>query len=529
MTKSVRAYLHVYGRPALSALGFTSAGRDILGDDHIELTSVGVDIGSSTSHLVFSHLELERDGQRYVMTKRAVLRESDILLTPYASPTEIDGARLEAFIEGEYGAAGISRDQVDSGAVILTGTALLRENSRMIGDLFAEEAGKFVAVSAGDRLEASLAAHGSGAVAASVQMGAILNVDIGGGTTKFTLCRDGRVESVAAIETGARLVALDDDGVVVRLEDAARRMAIRLDMELAVGKPLPEADRRRFAAYQADRIFELVTSRPLPGQAAEPAAGTSRTAAGVPSEYGTLSAETSDLLRTDPVRIDGKLDGIVFSGGVSEFIYGRQAQSFGDLGQPLAEEIRRRAEALGVRLLEPVAGIRATVIGASQYTVQVSGNTIFVSPEDAVPVRNVPVVRPRLPLGGSDIDAAEITSLLQAAVARLDLHPPDRSVALAIEWEGSATYARLDALSRGILAAQAAQMAAGQPLVLVCDSDVGGLLGLHIREELGLTNGIVSIDGIELKDFDYIDVGNLIPASGAAPVVIKSLVFPTAH
>jgi ethanolamine utilization protein EutA len=485
-------------------LGFTSAGRDILGDDHIELTSVGVDIGSSTSHLVFSHLELERDGQRYVMTKRAVIRESDILLTPYASPTEIDGQELEAFVEGEYRAAGIDREHVDSGAVILTGTALLRENSRMIADLFAAEAGKFVAVSAGDRLEASLAAHGSGAVAASAQMGAILNVDVGGGTTKFTLCRDGRVESVAAIETGARLVALDEDGIVVRLEDAARRMAIRLGMELTVGRPLPEADRRRFAAYQADRVFELVAGK-------------------------ALSLETSELMRTEPVRIDGRLDGIVFSGGVSEFIYGRQPRTFGDLGQPLAEEIRRRAEALGVRLLEPVAGIRATVIGASQYTVQVSGNTIFVSPEDAVPVRNVPVVRPLLPLDGVDIDADEIAGLLRAAVARLDLHPPDRSVALAIEWAGSATFGRLDALSRGIVAAQEAQLAAGQPLVLVCDSDVGGLLGLHIREELGLTNGIVSIDGIELKDFDYIDVGSLIPASGAAPVVIKSLVFPTAH
>src|SRR5579883_2279500 len=182
------------------SLGFTSAGRDILGDDHIELTSVGVDIGSSTSHLVFSHLELERDDQRYVMTKRAVLRESDILLTPYLSPTEIDGGRLESFVEAEYQAAGIKREEVDSGAVILTGTALMRENSRMIADLFAAEAGKFVAVSAGDRLEASLAAHGSGAAAASAgQEQPVLNVDIGGGTTKFALCQDGAVLDVAAI------------------------------------------------------------------------------------------------------------------------------------------------------------------------------------------------------------------------------------------------------------------------------------------------------------------------------------------
>jgi ethanolamine utilization protein EutA len=309
---------------------------------------------------------------------------------------------------------------------------------------------------------------------------------------------------VAAIEVGARLVAFDEGGQIVRLEDAARRMGARLGIELGLGLKLTDDERRRFAAYQADRVFELVR-----GQAP--------------------SAEASELLRTDPVRVDGPLEAIVFSGGVSEFIYGHQPRSFGDLGQVLAEELRKRAEALGVELLEPVAGIRATVIGASQHTVQVSGNTIFLSSEDVVPVLNVPVVRPRLPLSGGDIDAAEVAEVLRTAVARLDLQPPDRSVALAINWEGSATYGRLDALSRGIVEGEAAQLAAGQPLVLVCDSDVGGLLGLHIHEELGLSCGIVSIDGVELKEFDFIDVGNLIPASGATPVVIKSLVFPSHH
>ncbi len=454
---------------------------------------------------MFSHLELERDGQRYVMTKRAVLRESDILLTPYSSPTEIDGGKLEEFIDREYTTAGISREDVDTGALILTGTALLRDNSRMIAELFASETGRFVAVSAGDRLEASLAAHGSGAVAASTrQSGRILNVDVGGGTTKLTLCHGGRVDSVAAIEVGARLVAFDESGAIVRLEDAARRMARRLGLELALGLQLSDEDRRRLVSYEADRVFELVHGK-------------------------GLSEEASELMRTDPVRVDGPIETIIFSGGVSEFIYGHQPGSFGDLGQILGEELRKRAEAMGVALIEPVAGIRATVIGASQHTVQVSGNTIFLSSEDVVPVRNVPVVRPRLPISGSDIDAAEVAGVLRTAIARLDLQPADRSVALAISWEGSATYGRLDALSRGIVEGEAAQLAAGQPLVLVCDSDVGGLLGLHMHEELGLTCGIVSIDGIELKEFDYIDVGNLIPSSGATPVVIKSLVFPTHH
>jgi ethanolamine utilization protein EutA (predicted chaperonin) len=211
---------------------------------------------------------------------------------------------------------------------------------------------------------------------------------------------------------------------------------------------------------------------------------------------------------------------------VSEFIYGHEPKSFGDMGPLLAAEVRQRAQALGVPMLEPVAGIRATVIGASQHTVQVSGNTIFLSSDDIVPLRNIPVARPSLSLSEDEIQPSGVATAVRAAVQRMDLHPPDRSVALAIEWQGSATWSRLDAIAHGIVEAQDAQIAAGHPLLLVCDSDVGGLLGLHLREELGFTGGLVSIDGIELREFDYIDVGNLIPATGATPVVIKSLIFP---
>jgi ethanolamine utilization protein EutA len=232
------------------------------------------------------------------------------------------------------------------------------------------------------------------------------------------------------------------------------------------------------------------------------------------------------MLRTANLSMSGSLAGLMFSGGVSEFIYGHEPKSFGDMGQLLAAEVRQRAQALAVPLLEPVAGIRATVIGASQHTVQVSGNTIYLSSADVVPLRNVPVARPSFPLTGDDVESHAVTTAVLAALDRMDLHPPDRSVALAIEWQGSATWARLDAIAHGIVDAQAAQIAAGHPLLLVCDSDVGGLLGLHLREELGFTGGLVSIDGIELREFDFIDVGNLIPATGATPVVIKSLIFP---
>src|SRR5262245_49347869 len=160
-------------------------------EDRLLLTSVGVDIGSSTSHLLFSRLELERQDGRYVTVSREVLYQSDILLTPYTGGTTIDGTALGEFINRQYAMAGLERAQVDTGALILTGVALLRDNARSIAELFADEAGRFVAVSAGDNLEATMAAHGSGAVALSEARGAVMNVDIGGGTTKVVICRNG--------------------------------------------------------------------------------------------------------------------------------------------------------------------------------------------------------------------------------------------------------------------------------------------------------------------------------------------------
>lgn len=484
------------------ALRFSADDRDFVGEDRIELTSVGVDIGSSTSHLVFSRLVLERQGQRYATVERSVLHESPILLTPYANPTTIDGQTLERFIAQAYEAAGFLREEIDSGAVILTGTALLKENSRMVADIFAEEAGRFVAVSAGDRLEASLAAFGSGAVAASTRLGGVvLNVDIGGGTTKLALCQDGVVCEVAAIDIGARLFAVDDQGIATRVEETGRDIARRLGVEVEVGSRLDEGVLRRLTGYMADRLIEIIGR-------------------------GPLDSETAALFRTPPLEFAGELAGVLFSGGVSEFVYQREGDTFGDLGPMLAEDIRSRLPGLGLQLLEPAAGIRATVIGASQYTVQISGNTIFISSPEAVPVRNLPVARPILPLERQDLSAADIERAVRAAIDRLDLHPSDRCVALALEWQGSATYGRLSAISQGVIAAEQAQLAAGQPIVLVCDSDVGGLIGLHIREESGISNGIISIDGVELREFDFIDIGALLPATGAAPVVIKSLVFP---
>src|SRR5829696_3852675 len=237
---------------------FSNVGRSLEEEDEIRLTSVGVDIGSSTSHIVFSRLVLERLDNRYIVCEREVFHESDVLLTPYADDMTIDAGGLGDFIAEQYRRAGLDHDAIDTGALILTGVAVRRRNARAIGELFAEQAGKFVAVSAGDGLEATMAAHGSGAVAHSAKMGGVvLNIDIGGGTSKFAVCNNGKVQEVSAIDVGARLLAFDGDGAVVRIEDAARKHAGWAGFPVAMGDKIPEENLRRMVSGMMDKLFAV--------------------------------------------------------------------------------------------------------------------------------------------------------------------------------------------------------------------------------------------------------------------------------
>jgi ethanolamine utilization protein EutA (predicted chaperonin) len=480
---------------------FTAPEREMGAEDRIELTSVGVDIGSSTSHLLFSQIVLERVDNRYQTVERRVLHESDILFTPYVDETTIDGNKLGYFIARQYELARLHRTDVDTGALILTGVALLRENARAIGDLFSQEAGKFVAVSAGDNLESTMAAHGSGAAERSREIdGVVINVDIGGGTTKLVVCRQGRAEELAAIDVGARLVAYDEDGTVVRLEPAGRQIGEAVGLDLRVGGKIDADGMRAMARYMADELFKAIP--------------------------GPNGAAGTHLTRTPNLSYRGPVNELTFSGGVSEFVYERQKTPFNDLGQVLADEIRSRLAQAGFTLFEPPAGIRATVIGASQYTIQVSGSTIFLAPLDVVPLRNMPVVAPVMSLEADTLNPDAIERAVVDALTRFDLLETEAPVALAFEWRGSATWQRLDDFCSGVSRGLRRITDRGNPLVLVNDGDIGGLLGIHLQEEMGLDLKVVSIDGVELREFDFIDIGALLPASGAVPVVIKSLVFP---
>jgi ethanolamine utilization protein EutA len=479
--------------------------------DNIELTTVGIDIGSSTSHLMFSRLHLQRLGKylssRYVVVQRDTLHRSPILLTPYRPETGlIDVRALEGFIDSAYADADLTPQDIDSGAVILTGAALERANARAVADLFADHAGKFVCASAGHNLEAILAANGSGAVERSRHPHqTVLNVDVGGGTSKLALVKGGQVLETAATNVGGRLVAFDSDGVVTRIEPAARLLADDLGITLHLGEPLGTGDRRRLADALADCLFVAVRRESVSGLAQK-------------------------LMLTPPLGNDGPIDHVTFSGGVSEYLYGRETGDYGDLAPDLAEAIRSRIDQhrLPAPLQASAERIRATVIGASQFTVQVSGNTIAVTRPGVLPLHNLPVLHPHLP-DRDQVQPDALTTAVAASFRRFDLQEGEQPVAIAIKWSGEPRYSALRALSAGIVAALPRTIAAGLPLVLVFANDYGKLIGGIIREEFAANSDIISIDGIELQEFDYIDIGELIFPSLVVPVVVKSLVFPAVH
>ena len=428
--------------------------------DNVELTTVGIDIGSSTSHLMFSKVHLQRRAQHlsseFTVVSREVLWRSPILFTPFLPDFTIDAQALGRFVDSAYRDAGVATDSVDSGAVILTGEAIKRRNAEAIAALFASQAGRFVCASAGHHMECLLAAHGSGAVGLSRHTHrTVLNVDIGGGTTKFALIEDGVVRSTCAIAVGARVS----------------------------GEP--------------EQLAEAVLA--------------------------TIRGEAPHgLLLTAPLEYNSRPHAVTFSGGVAEYLFGRETRGFGDIAQPLAACIRKAFARgrLDAPMMDPGQGIRATVIGASQFTVQLSGKTIHLSERAGLPVRNVPVLFPAL---GLEYRAQEVAQAITDTLAASDL-PGEQAVALGIRWRGEPHYQRLRELAAGIAMAAGG---ASLPLILMVDRDVGRLLGHILEHELGVGRAVIAIDGIELRQFDYVDIGEPVQPANVVPVIIKSLLFPS--
>ena len=392
---------------------------------------------------------------------------------------------------------------MDTGAVILTGEALRRENAKAIADVLAEVGGEFVCTAAGHHMESMLAAYGSGAAKASHDRGAsLLNIDIGGGTTKLALVEAGNILQTAAIHLGGRLAVIDAEGCLTRLDPAGGRLAALAGCAWGLGKKVREHDIERVAAWMADAIVSVLTHDPPPPQIQE-------------------------LWLTEPLRVTGGIQGVMFSGGVGEYVYGREERDFGDLGRRFGRAIRQRLVAgrFPFPLLAAGECIRATAIGASEYSVQLSGNTVYISsPGALLPRRNLQVIQPPVTLDDA-IDPEAVATAIRHHSRAFDLVEGDADVALAFRWKGAPSHRRLAAFARGIVEALPRTLAAGKPLFVVLDADIAQTLGALLKDELGVASEVLVLDGISLWDFDYIDLGRVRMPSFTVPVTIKSLVF----
>jgi len=482
----------------------SAIARTIWDQENVEFRTVGIDIGSSTSHLLFAKVALQRQSQglssRFVVIGREIVWRSPILLTPFLPDGSIDARELGEFIRRCYRDAGFKQSEIDSGAVILTGEAIKRKNARAIDELFAEEAGKFVCATAGHKLESRLAAHGSGAVALAKSRNAcVLHVDVGGGTTKLALIDRGAIVGLCAFAVGGRIIATDADGAWTRIDQSARLVADDLRLEASPPTLADESVRRRIAQRLAIVAADVIT-------------GTA------------LDRLGQSLLLTAPLPRPAAPSALTFSGGVAEYMFGHEAGEFGDIAKllaaALAGELSRRS---GLALIDPGQRIRATVIGASQFTVQVSGKTIYLPDPYVLPVHNVPVVRVGLD-GAGDIDAERLAKAVRAGLEEIDLDRHGR-IAIAFDWHGDPEHSRLKAAGEGILRALSPLAEQIKLLLLMIDGDIGKTFGRLLHRELNWPGKIVSIDGIELQELDYVDVGALIAPPGVVPVVIKSLLF----
>ncbi len=481
-----------------------AVAQTIWAQENVAFKTVGIDIGSSTSHLLFAKVALQRQSQglssRFVVIGREIVWRSPILLTPFLPDGTIDAHALGDFIARCYAEAGFAQSDVDSGAVILTGEAIKRKNARAIDELFAGQAGKFVCATAGHKLESRLAAHGSGAVALSkTRQAYILHADIGGGTTKLALIDRGIIVGLAAFAVGGRLLATDAHGAWTRIDDSARLVAKNLGIEPTPRAFADAAVRQKIVQRLAAIAADYLCATPL-------------------DKLGAA------LALTEPLPRGHAPSAISCSGGVAEYMFGHEDKEYGDIAKALAAalaaELSRRS---APPLIDPGQRIRATVIGASQFTVQVSGKTIYLPDPYVLPVYNVPVLRVELPSADA-IDPARLTAAIRGRLDEFDLDRNPR-LAVAFSWRGDPEHGRLKAAGKGIVHALEPLADRIKLLLLMIDGDVGKTLGRLLHRELAWPGKLVSIDGIELQDLDYVDLGELIAPPGVVPVVIKSLLF----
>jgi ethanolamine utilization protein EutA len=447
---------------------------------------VGLDVGTTSTQLIVSQLQIENRASGFAVpemeiTDRQILYRSPVHFTPLAGENRVDGEAIKALVLSEYEKAGIRREDVDTGAVIITGETSRKENARTVMNALSELSGEFVVATAGPDLESVLAARGSGAVEHSAKTGKrVLHMDIGGGTSNLALIEDGRITQTGCFNVGGRLIKRNPDGVITYVSPV-----------LAGLTPLKVGDSP--TSEQIGKVTELLV------QALEMAGGKRP-----PTElFSRLMTGEATAPWIPP-------DGDVlfsFSGGVADCIDTNHPDlAFGDIGPALGQAIAHS------RLTPYILGaetIRATVIGAGCHSAKLSGSTVFYK-DTSLPLQNLPVAA----FTESEQDRPDLSDLIASRISAKDTG----LVVLALPGYRSPSYGQITALAEKIH-----KGIRGKPVLVCLEWDMAKALGHSLCLRLPPGTPCLCIDRVRLSEDSFLDIGQ--PVGPALPVVVKTLIL----
>ncbi|MHA1673042.1 MAG: ethanolamine ammonia-lyase reactivating factor EutA [Promethearchaeota archaeon] len=486
----------------------------------LKVLSVGIDVGSSTSHLIFSRLTLKREysflntTNRFKVVDREIVYEGEIIFTPLLDKSTIDTEKLIEFFKKEYKKANITHEMVDSGAVIVTGETAKKDNAAEIVKRLSSEAGKFVSASAGPNFESMLGIMGSGMVKESKRLHqTIMNVDIGGGTSNIAIASNGNVISTSCINVGGRLLGIDKNFKIWRIDEPTEWVMQDLGLNYKLGDIISEEDVLRIAKAFANSLLEVMQE-----QARSP--------------ISKLLMMTKDIDLSIPVQRYS------FSGGVAEMIYYADTKlekdnstvnlnPYNDIGQYLASEIRILIEKFNLPLIEPANKIRATVIGAGAFSLTVSGSTCYWDETLKLPLDNIPIVPIELDYNKFYFDGYQeyVKQKIDRALRNFNLVEGEDIYALY--FKDHINRPAIVPLSESIEHSFPNSTKKDKPIIIILGKDGGRMMGLTIKRETSIKKNLLCLDELELETGDWVDIGEPLNTGvkRAFPITKKSLVF----
>ena len=477
--------------------------------DKTAILSVGIDVGTSTTQVVFSKLQMDNAGgyfsvPRVAIVDKEVVYKSEVYMTPLKTDVLIDTDALRDIVAAEFRKAGYRPEDTDSGAVIITGESARKENSDAVLKSLSDFAGDFVVSAAGPDMESLIAGKCSGAWQYSMDHHCrVANLDIGGGTTNVVLFEDGETAARGCLDIGGRLICMNPQGIITKVSPAAAVMAQAAGVSVSVG----------------DRCDELKLT-----------AVTRQMAAALNAYLGVGTKDIDAILRqiktpgSSDFPVPEKVQAVFFSGGVADLIYHESADTwaYGDIGVLLGRAIRESRLFTDFQKMEPGETIRATVVGAGTYTTTISGSTITYS-DDIFPLKNIPVIKL-----DEELQEACFAGETEPVIRRIQWvlgQNDEEHFILAMPGKRNPGYMEMKRAAASIRQIMDRVQPPGEPILLVIESDIAKAMGQMIRQQPDLKRQVVAIDSIHVEDGEYVDMGKPMMNGMVIPVVVKTLIF----